>query len=255
MAQAVRAALGNMTEAWWMPALHVPGEELDGTPHYRPLHSERAAPGAIMVDRAGRRFVDEAQNYGDVGRAMLRSGTGAPAFAAAPCWLVFDAAYRHRYPVGPLGPADPDPAWLHRADDVGALADAMGVAPEVLGDTVAAFNVTADKGGDDAFGRGALPYDRWIGDPGAPHPTLAALRQAPFYALAVHLGCMGTKGGPRTDDRGRVLSLGGTVVRGLYAAGNAAANPFGTATPAGGATLGPALVFGFRAGEAAAGDR
>ena len=45
------------------------------------------------------------------------------------------------------------------------------------------------------------------------------------------------------------------LVAGLYAAGNVAANPFGTATPAGGSTLGPALVFGFRAGEAAAGDR
>jgi succinate dehydrogenase/fumarate reductase flavoprotein subunit len=66
---------------------------------------------------------------------------------------------------------------------------------------------------------------------------------------------MGTKGGPRTDDSGRVLSLDGSVVGALYAAGNVAANPFGTATPAGGATLGPALVFGFRAGEAAASDR
>ncbi len=79
--------------------------------------------------------------------------------------------------------------------------------------------------------------------------------EAPFYAVEVHLGCMGTKGGPRTDDHGRVLSSRRAPVPGLYAAGNAAASPFGTATAAGGATLGPALVFGFRAGEAAAGDR
>jgi len=249
------AKAANMAEGWWMPALGIPGEELDGAPYYRPLHAERAYPGAIMVDRRGRRFVNEAQNYGDVGRSMAREGPGPVPFPAAPCWLVFDAACRHRYPFGPLRPDDPDPGWLHRADDLGTLAAALGVGEEVLGATVATFNEAARQGEDPAFGRGRHPYDRWIGDPTAPHPTLAPLDEAPFYAFEVHLGCMGTKGGPRTDDRGRVLSAEGAVVPGLYAAGNVAANPFGTATPAGGGTLGPALVFGFRAGEAAAADR
>jgi succinate dehydrogenase/fumarate reductase flavoprotein subunit len=247
MAHSVGAALGNMDEGWWMPAMHVPGEELDGVTYYRPLHSERAYPGAIMVDGTGRRFVDEAQNYGDVGRAM--------ADAAGPCWLVFDATCRGRYPVGPLGPAQPDPSWLGRADDLTTLAGVLGLPAETLGATVECFNAGADRGEDPEFGRGSFPYDLWIGDSRAPHPTLAPLRQAPFYALPVHLGCMGTKGGPRTDDRGRVVALDGSRVAGLYAAGNVAASPFGAATPAGGGTLGPALVFGFRAGEAAADDR
>jgi 3-oxosteroid 1-dehydrogenase len=182
-----------------------------------------------------------------VGRAMGHGG--------APWWLVFDAACRGRYPVGPLRPDDPDPSWLVRAGTLEALAGAMGVAAEALVATVAAFNEGAGGGADPGFGRGSLPYDVWIGDPSAPHPTLAPLAQAPFFAVAVHLGCMGTKGGPTTDDHGRVLSVGGGVVPGLYAAGNVAANPFGTATPAGGATLGPAIVFGYRAGEAAACDR
>jgi len=247
MALSVGATVANMAEGWWMPALGVPGEELDGAPYYRPLHSERAFPGAIMVDRHGRRFVNEAQNYGDVGRAMAQG--------AAPYWLVFDGSCRLRYPVGPVGPDDPDPPWLRRGDDLATLAGSLGVPAEALSETVATFNHDADLGEDPEFGRGSLPYDRWIGDPGAPHPTLAPLRQAPFYGLAVYLGCMGTKGGPRTDDRGRVLSSDGSVVAGLYAAGNVAANPFGTATPAGGGTLGPAIVFGFRAGEAAACDR
>ncbi len=250
MTMAVDSAVGNTAEGWWMPAVHVPGEEIDGVAHYRPLHSERAQPGAIMVDRAGRRFVDEAQNYGDVGRAMRAAAGGM----AAPCWLVFDAGYRRRYPVGPLEPGSPDPAWLTRAADLGALATVLGIEPGTLVDTVTRFNAGAARGKDPDFGRGSFPYDRWIGDPSAPHPTLAPLCEAPFYALAVHLGCMGTKGGPRTDDRGRVLSSRRAAVTGLYAAGNAAASPFGSATAAGGATLGPALVFGFRAGEAAAGD-
>ncbi|HXQ60439.1 MAG TPA: FAD-binding protein, partial [Acidimicrobiales bacterium] len=247
LALAAGAEVANMAEGWWMPALQVAGEEFEGVPYYRPLHSERAYPGAVMVDRSGRRFVNEAQNYGDVGRAMGRVGP--------PCWLVFDGRCRRRYPVGPVGPDDADPGWLARADDLEGLAAAIGVPARALGETVAGFNEGAARGADPAFGRGSLPYDRWIGDPSAPHPTLAVLDEAPFYAVAVHLGCMGTKGGPATDERGRVLRPDGAVIGGLYAAGNVAASAFGTATPAGGSTLGPALVFGFRAGEAAVCDR
>ncbi len=262
MALAMGAEVANMSEGWWMPAMRVPGEAVDGVAHYRPLHSERAKPGAIMVDRHGKRFADEAQNYGDVGQAM-RHGRAVPAVqrgggphpsvvsagAAGPWWLVFDAVYRSRYPVGPLDPSPAadaacEPDWLLRADDLAGLARRAGLPPEALASTVARFNAGAAVGEDVDYGRGTYPYDRWIGDAGAPDPTLAAVSTPPFYAVEVHLGCMGTKGGPRTDDRGRVLSDGGRPVAGLYAAGNVAASPFGAATPAGGATLGPALVFG-----------
>ncbi len=255
MATAVDAALGNTTEAWWMPALRVPGEHVESVTHFRPLHSERAQPGSIMVDQGGRRFVDEAQNYGAVGRAMRALGRPDGSSPGAPCWLVFDAAYRRHYPMGPVEPDSADPRWLARGDTLEELAQSIGIPSGTLETSVTRFNAGAAVGEDPDFGRGSFPYDRWIGDRSAPHPTLAPLSVPPFYAVEVHLGCMGTKGGPRTDDRGRVLSSRRTPVAGLYAAGNAAASPFGTATAAGGATLGPALVFGFRAGEAAAGDR
>jgi succinate dehydrogenase/fumarate reductase flavoprotein subunit len=255
MVMALGTALGNMTEGWWMPALGVPGEELDGVPYYRPLHSERAQPGAILVDRLGLRFVDEAQNYCEVGRAMQRFDARTYLFPASPCWLVFDAGYRARYPLGPLMPNDPDPTWLHRADDLDALGDQLALPPSALRDTVARFNRGAARCEDPDFGRGTPHYDRWIGDPNATHPTLACLLDPPFYAVKVRLGCLGTKGGPRTDDRGRVLRLDGRPVPDLFAAGNAAASPFGIATAAGGGTIGPALVFGTRAGEAAAASR
>jgi succinate dehydrogenase/fumarate reductase flavoprotein subunit len=255
MAMAAGASLGNMGEGWWMPAMQVPGEELDGAPFYRPLQGERAQPGSLMVDRKGRRFVNEAGNYGDVGRAMQSFDPEPDWFPSLPSWLVFDAAYRARSPVGPLEPSGDDPSWLVRAPDIGTLGLEMGISPATLEATVERFNQHAASGEDPDFRRGEHYYDRWIGDPRAPHPTLGALTEGPFYALRVHCGCMGTKGGPRTDGWGRVLGVGGDVIRGLYAAGNAAANPFGIATPAGGATLGPALVFGTRAGEAAAADR
>ncbi len=247
-------ALGNMSEAWWMPALSVPGETLNGEPFYRPLHHERAQPGALMVDRAGRRFVDEAQNYGDVGRSMLRFDAGSFDYPAAPCWLVFDSTYRRRTPIGPIAPDDPDPAWMHTADDVDALGVALGLPPGALGRTVARFNTDAARGVDTRFGRGDHVYDRWIGDTRAEHPNLAPLVSPPFYAIEVRPGCLGTKGGPRTDASGRVRRNNGGFVDGLYAAGNAAASPFGIGTAGGGSTIGPALVFGTRAGVAAATD-
>jgi 3-oxosteroid 1-dehydrogenase len=254
MAMAAGSRLGNMTEGWWMPTLTVPGEELNGAPYSRPLHSERAKPGSIMVDRRGRRFVDEAQNYCDVGRAMHRFDAGSYSYPASPCWLIFDAAYRARYPVGPIEPGDPDPDWLHRADDLDGLAEQLCIPSVTLAETVRRFNAGASVGEDPDFGRGSRPYDRWIGDARAADPTLAPLVDGPFFAAGVGLGCMGTKGGPRTDDRGRVLDLSGRPLPGLYAAGNAAASPFGIGVAAGGGTIGPALVFGDRAGEAAADD-
>ncbi|MGH9017773.1 MAG: FAD-dependent oxidoreductase, partial [Acidimicrobiales bacterium] len=196
LASDVGVEVANMDDGWWMPALAVPGEELDGAAYFRPLHGERAQPGAVMVDGTGRRFVNEAQNYGDVGQAM--AGT------VGPCWMIFDAAYRQRYPLGPVGPNDPDPRWMHVADDLAGLARALALPAGTLEATVTTFNLGAQGGTDPEFGRGSLPYDRWIGDPAAAHPTLAPLRRGPYYAVAVHRGCMGTKGGPRTDDRGRV---------------------------------------------------
>jgi 3-oxosteroid 1-dehydrogenase len=252
LARSVGAEFGNMADAWWMPAIRVPGEEIDGAPFFRPLHHERAQPGSIMVDRTGRRFVDEAQNYTDAGRAMLRFDAGTYAWPAAPCWLVLDQGYRERTTIGPLAPGGDDPPWLHRADDLVSLAARLGLPPDALEQTVEQFNAHAKAGVDAEFGRGRHHYDRWIGDPDAPDPTLAPLETPPFYAVEVLVGCLGTKGGPRTDADGRVLRDGGAPVPGLFAAGNAAANPFGIGSPGGGGTIGPALVFGTRAGEAAA---
>jgi succinate dehydrogenase/fumarate reductase flavoprotein subunit len=255
MAMAAGAALGNMSEAWWCPAFSVPDEEIDGTPMFRLVLTERARPGSLMVDSRGHRFVNEAQNYNDVGRALHDFDAAGFAFPRASAWLVFDAEYRRRYQLGPLGRHDPDPSWLARADDLASLARGIGVGPEALVASVARFNAQAEAGADEDFGRGSYAYDRFIGDARAADPTLRPLREGPYYAVRVLPGCLGTKGGPRTDDRGRVLGAAdGRPLDGLYAAGNAAASPFGLAYPGAGGTIGPALVFGYRAGEAAALD-
>jgi succinate dehydrogenase/fumarate reductase flavoprotein subunit len=209
----------------------------------------------VIVDSRGRRFADEAQNYNDFGRALHEFDPAAMSFPRVPAWMVFDASYRARYSIGPLRRREPDPPWLARGDDVEALAARIGVPGGALRATLARFNELAAEGVDRDFGRGEYAYDRYMGDPRAEHPVLAAIERPPFYALAVLPGCLGTKGGPRTDADGRVLrALGGEAIPGLYAAGNAAASPFGLAYPGAGGTIGPALVFGTRAGEAAARD-
>ena len=254
MALTVGAELGNMSEAWWCPTIRVPGDEIDGEPLSRLILNERARPGSIMVDQRGRRFCNEAQNYNDVGRSLHAFDPGGFRLERDPSWLLFDQAYRERYPVGPVVVEDPDPDWWERAESVASLARLMGVEDRSLVATVERFNEQAARGEDLDFGRGRSVYDRFVGDGSAQHPNLRPIEEPPFFAVPVHAGTLGTKGGPRTDPDARVRSIAGGTIPGLYAAGNAAASPFGMLYPGAGGTIGPALVFGTLAGEAAAVD-
>jgi len=248
MAMGAGAALGCMSEAWWCPAISIPGETIDGAPMFRLILTERARAGSLIVDSTGRRFVNEAQNYNDLGRALQDFDPARFAFRHVPAWLIFDGTYRETYRLGPLSRRDPDPEWLATAPDLAGLAKQIDVAPATLEATVARFNDGAARGEDPDFGRGSYPYDRFIGEVGP-------LERGPYYALRVLPGCLSTKGGPRTDADGRIRAIeDGAPIPGLYAAGNAAASAFGLAYPGAGGTLGPALVFGFRAGDAAAAD-
>ncbi len=249
MAIAAGAQLGNMSEAWWCPAYTVPGETIDGIAMNRLILTERARKGSLIVDRSGRRFVNEAQNYNDFGRSLQNFNPAQFAFEHVPAWLIFDHAYRSSYRLGPLGKRDPDPAWLVKADTIGELAGGIGAPRARLEESVARFNDHAGRGEDPDFGRGSYPYDRFIGE-------LGPLQEGPYFALRVVPGCLSTKGGPKTDGDGRVLSInnGGEPIPGLYAAGNVSASAFGMAYPGAGGTLGPGLVFGLRAGDAAAAD-
>ena len=139
MGLAVGAALGLMDDAWWSPTTVVPGEE-----RARLLVIEKSLPGTIMVDQKGQRFVNEALPYNDVVNAMYAKNT--PAAPTVPCWLVFDATARSKYPLGPLLPGAQQPDWalpgrikreyLKKADSVEALATLIGVDPAGLRATV-----------------------------------------------------------------------------------------------------------------------
>jgi 3-oxosteroid 1-dehydrogenase len=248
--QSLGAAVDLMEDAWWGPSI-----PLTGGPYF--CLSERSLPGCILVNSAGERFVNESSPYVDAVRAMYAGHrTGVDHI---PCWLVADQRYRNRYTFAGLGPRQPFPRrWydagvVHRAGTIEGLAERIGVPVDGLRATVDRFNGYAESGVDDDFGRGRSRYDHYYGDPRLRgNPNLAPLAKAPFYAVRIVPGDLGTKGGLRTDARARVLRGDDSVVAGLYAAGNAAATVMGHTYAGPGATLGPAMTFGYLAANDAA---
>ena len=259
LAMAAGAKLGNMTSAWWAPTLVTPDAPwASGEPRAQIILIERTVPHSIMVNRSGQRFCNEAANYSALGGVFHQFDPATYDYANLPAWLIFDAQYAARYPLGTRQPGQPMPDWVMRADTLEGLAGEIGLKADALVETVARFNVHADEGRDPEFGRGNSAYDHFYGDrsrakeKGGAAVTLGAIREAPFYAVEISSGLLGTNGGPRTDGQARILGHDGAPIPGLLGAGNAIACPTGGIYAGAGGTLGPALTFGYIAGRTAA---
>jgi 3-oxosteroid 1-dehydrogenase len=256
--QRVGAATDLLDEAWWFPAIQWP----DGRMQF--MLNERMMPAQFIVNGDGKRFINEAAPYMDFGHAMIdgqKSGV-----THIPCWLITDHRSWNRYVVAghlpiPKIPGAPVPtgrkvpqAWLESgvvkaAMNWDEMAAKIGVPAHQLSETAGRFNELASKGHDDDFNRGDSVYDNYYGDPTLPNPNLFPLGDPPYYAFRIVLGDLGTSGGLRTDECARVLRPDDTVVRGLYAVGNAAAPVMGRSYAGAGATIGPAMTFGFVAAK------
>ncbi|MQA07144.1 MAG: 3-oxosteroid 1-dehydrogenase [Pseudonocardiaceae bacterium] len=239
------AATELMDDAWWGPSI-----PLTGGPYF--CLAERTLPGCLLVNADGNRFVNEAAPYVDAVHAMYGDGTGSA--RNIPTWLIADQRYRNRYLFAGLGPRQPFPGrWykagvVHKASSIEALAAEIDVPPASLRSTVDRFNGFALSGTDEDFRRGESGYDHYYGDPrNRPSPSLAPLERPPFHAVKIVPGDLGTKGGLCTDTRARVLRTDGTVIAGLYAAGNASGAVMGHTYAGPGATIGPAMTFGYLA--------
>ena len=248
--QAAGGALDLMDDAWWGPAIPLPGG-----PYF--CLAERSLPGCLLVNGAGQRFVNESSPYVDAVHAMY---DGDPPHV--PSWLVFDQRYRSTYVFAGLPPGKPFPRrWydagvVHRAPSIAELAALIGADPQAMDKTVVRFSEFAQAGTDEDFHRGDSAYDRYYGDPRRrPNPNLAPLERPPFYAVKIVPGDLGTKGGLVTDERARVLRADGSPVPGLYAAGNTSAAVMGNSYAGAGATIGPAMTFGYIAALDLAGRR
>ncbi|MGH3556653.1 MAG: FAD-dependent oxidoreductase [Mycobacterium sp.] len=254
MAMAHGADLANMGEAWWVPIVQVPGDTIDGKQRSRSVRLERTRPRSIIVNRGGKRFVNEACDYNSMAGAFhyLDPRHG---YVNDPAWIVFDSLHLKRYGFLGVAPGEPVPDWFCASANLAELAAKTGIAPDGLTRTVEDWNRNVGHGSDPEFGRGSSAYDGYWGDERATTlagKTLGPVDTAPYYGVPVSVGAMGTKGGPRTDRDGRVLHVSGVPMPGLFAAGNAMAGVTGRAYGGAGGTIGPAMVFGFRAGHAAA---
>ncbi len=234
-----------LDDAWWGPTIPLPRG-----PWF--CLAERNLPGSIMVNGAGRRFMNEALPYVEAVHAIYEGeATGVP---HVPCWMVIDQRYRNRYLFAGLGPRQPFPGhWLKsgvvvKSGTLEGLADKIGVPADALTETVDRFNGFARHGVDEDFHRGESAYDKYYSDPTVkPNPSLHSIDQAPFYAVKIVPGDLGTKGGLVTDEQARVLRPDGSAIPGLYAAGNTAAAVMGHTYAGPGATIGPAMTFGYLA--------
>jgi len=253
LAESLGAAVDNLPDGWWMPMLAVPGETVDGEQFYRGLVRERGAPRQFIVNASGRRFVDEALPYNEIGKAMHRRDA-AGGYPNGRAYIVFDAGFARRYPLPGLSLDAPVPEWMARGGSLRELAAAIGVDADALAATGDRWNTMCASGVDEDFGRGGNPYDRYYGDAEvAPNPNMTPLDEPPFYAVPMLSGAAGTKGGPVTDTEGRVRDRSGEIIPGVYAVGNTTAFWTADGYPGPGATLASALAFGHRAGRAATG--
>lgn len=249
LAEEVRAKIGDHQgrNAHFAPVSFHRGKDGRETrfPH---LLLDRAKPGLIAVNRKGRRFVNEAENYHDFVLGMLKQGEdGEP---SVPAYLICDRNFLWRYGLGMVGPFGvkkrklQQDGYLLSAPDLSSLAKILEIDKDGLIDTVNRVNSFCASGRDQDFGKGQSPYNRYMGDPEIkPNPCLGPIAAPPFYAVKIWPGDLGTSAGIVTNERGQVLRDDGRPIGGLFAAGNDMNSVTAGAYPGSGGTIGPALTF------------
>jgi 3-oxosteroid 1-dehydrogenase len=252
IAQRYGAALGMMHECWWAPVVKTP----DGV---TVLFSEKSKPGMIIVDKDGKRFMNEAITYNSYGECF--HGAKERGHDCFPAYVVFNAEYRAKYMFGGMPQSTMSPDFMNpgmvgkngvltKGKTLDELAAKLGIDATGLQQTADRVSEFARTGIDEDFGRGSDDHDRMYGDESVtPNPCLGEMNKGPFYGAEIFPGDIGTKGGLAINHHGQVLSETGAPIPGLYAAGNSSASVMGNKYPGAGCTLGPAMTIAFLAAE------
>ena len=207
------------------------------------LFSKQSYPLGIVVNREGRRFVDEGADYRNYtyakyGAEILKQPGGV-------AFQIFDAK------TEPLLRQDEYTApgvSRFETDTVEALAEKVGVDADALERTVEEFNAAVLPG---EFDPSVKDGKRTEGISPPKSNWAQPLDTPPFYGFAVTCGITFTFGGLRVDAHARVLDGRGRPVPGLHAAGELVGGLFYHNYP-GGSGLTSGAVFGRRAGATAA---
>ena len=181
--------------------------------------------GAILVNKQGKRFVNELTTRDAASAAILKQQDKV-------AYLVFDETIRKslRQIEG----------YFHldlvkEGVDLPGLAAAIGIPADSLTATVAAYNIAFEGKKDTAFGR-----------PDMPRPV----KTPKFYAIAVQPGIHYTMGGLQIDAQAQVIGKDGKPVPGLFAAGEVTGGVHG-ANRLGGNSISETITFGRIAGASA----
>lgn len=242
----------------WTPASVT--TRADGTKGLYPhLLLDRAKPGLIAVNARGERFVNEAVSYHDFVEAMFEANARTPSI---PCYLICDATFIRKYGLGVVYPGAGNlprllqSGYLKRGDTLDSLAGQLGVAAQGLRRTVERYNGFARTGVDADFGKGETELNRFNGDDShKPNPCIGPLATAPYYGLEIWPADIAVSTGLSTDADARVLNMDRLVIPGLYACGNDMASMMCGSYPGPGTTIGPGIVFAYRAAMHAAGKK
>jgi len=252
VASRLNLAMDNLGNGWWMPMVQMEGETVDGVPYPRGLIRERGVPHMLIVNGTGRRCLNESLPYNEFGKAAHEVAQDG-SVPNKVLWLVFDEQFRAKYPLPGLHPTGDLPPEIVGADSLADLAARIAIDPGCLEKSVERWNRDCAAGVDTEFRRGGDAYNRYYGDPAAgENPNLGPVDRPPFYAMRVHSGVIGSKGGPVCTVDGVCLRTDGSVVDGLYAAGTAAAFWTADGYPGPGTPLALGMTFGYLAGRHAA---
>ena len=254
-AEAIGAQLKFMDKAWWVTTVKAPNEDFP-----RLSEIEKSLPGNYTVNKSGKRFANESQNYLTFMLQVLEKEKSGD--SCTPMFMIFDANHRKNYPVGPLMPGKFFPDILlkvmHRdwfksdfltsASSINELATKTGIDVDALKNTIERVNNFSATGKDLDFHRGSNERDTFSGDQSLLNPCLGPLDTPPFYAMRIDPGEFATCGGMAINEYGQVLNNQNQIIDGLYATGNCTPALL-TTYPGPGATIGPAMTFGYIAAK------
>jgi succinate dehydrogenase/fumarate reductase flavoprotein subunit len=278
------ARLGNMANAW--RAELVLELALD-TPSVAQDVWQPPGDSMILVNKHGRRVVNEKRNYHERTRAHFVWDSVESEYPNKLLYMVYDTrtvelfggnqplprpGEKSSYVIEAPSLAALGPAIQARLDSLAAKIGRETLSPEFTRNfeaQVARYNADAAKGVDSEFKRGLYPYDGvWHSvinsvprkeatlKPAEPNPCVYPIdTKGPLFAIILGAGTLDTNGGPVINARAQVLSSDGQPIPGLFGAGNCVASPAASAYWGAGATLGPALTFGTLAGRHAAAER